>query len=94
MNLLLPHDSESERVIAASVILQGTKALDELFRTRIDFPDFYDERYRLIIKAAVELAKKNEAIDTITMQSALNETEIGKKIGIPQTEYRRIRQTS
>lgn len=83
MNNLLPHDAESERAVAGGILLLGTEGLEKALRTGLDFPDFYSEPCRFVVRAAMHLAAKGKPIDAITVKSALAESGNLEAVGAP-----------
>jgi hypothetical protein len=82
---MLPHDADAERYLAGAILLSGKEAVEQAFSTGLDFRDVYDERIRLVVQAAFELAGASLeiAIDLATVRTALVDSGHIDKIGIP-----------
>ncbi|RBP66394.1 replicative DNA helicase [Brevibacterium sanguinis] len=56
--------SESERALIGSVLLSGGKALDEV---SLDPEDFYEPRHESVWRIFLDMRRRGEAIDTVTV---------------------------
>ena len=66
----IPHDSEAEKCVLGSVILNSRVALD-VAATIVRASDFLDEANRELFQACIELQSKGQAIDTATLAAEL-----------------------
>lgn len=79
MDKIPPHDTQSEKAIL-SCLLQDHETIDKIYEI-ISVDDFYNEKHRKIYEIILELNRKNEPFNAITVSSLLNTKHLLDKIG-------------
>ncbi len=74
------YNPESEQAVVGSILLSGTEALESALAAGLDFQHFFDERYRLVFKAGLNLATKGKPIDMVTVRGELAEIDADGKV--------------
>jgi len=74
-----PHSIEAEQSLLCAVLLDSNLLLDVV--EIIDAPHFYNTKYQIIFQAVLDLFKKNEPIDLVTITNFLRERNSLDAIG-------------
>ncbi|MFS5965716.1 replicative DNA helicase [Streptococcus agalactiae] len=78
---VLPHDIQAEQSVLGSIFIKPEKMIEVAEYLKPD--DFYRPAHKILFKAMVNLADRGEAIDIVTIKSALESTdELGMVAGI------------
>ncbi|WP_443972439.1 replicative DNA helicase [Streptococcus agalactiae] len=78
---VLPHDIQAEQSVLGSIFIKPEKMIEVAEYLKPD--DFYRPAHKILFKAMVNLADRGEAIDIVTIKSALESTdELGMVGGI------------
>ena len=78
---VLPHDLQAEQSVLGSIFINPDKMIEVAEYLKPD--DFYRPAHKILFKAMVSLADRGEAIDIVTIKSALESTdEMGMVGGI------------
>lgn len=76
---LQPHDLEAEQAVLGAVLIDPT-ALARA-QEHLNASDFYDSRHRRIFDVMVDLARRNEGLDLLTISNVLESTGSMAMIG-------------
>lgn len=78
---VLPHDIQAEQSVLGSIFIKPDKMIEVAEYLKPD--DFYRPAHKILFKAMVSLADRGEAIDIVTVKSAIESTnELGMVGGI------------
>ncbi|WP_443972279.1 replicative DNA helicase [Streptococcus agalactiae] len=78
---VLPHDIQAEQSVLGSIFIKPEKMIEVAEYLKPD--DFYRPAHKILFKAMVNLSDRGEAIDIVTIKSALESTdELGMVGGI------------
>lgn len=75
----IPHDSETERTLIGSMLINDGTCREVLARANAD--DFYEPRHQLIFRALYSLDSENKPIDVTSLTSRLNDQGELDKVG-------------
>lgn len=70
---VLPHDIQAEQSVLGSIFIKPDKMIEVAEYLKPD--DFYRPAHKILFKAMVSLADRGEAIDIVTVKSALESTD-------------------
>lgn len=76
-----PHSLEAERAVLGSIFLEPAALSQAAGRLTAD--DLYKEGHRIIYKAMLDLAERNEPIDLLTLQAELQRRDQLEAVGGP-----------
>ena len=74
-----PHDTQAEKAVL-SCLLQDRESIDKVYEV-ITVEDFYNEKHKKIYEAILELNRKNEPFDAVTVSSYLDTKHLLDKVG-------------
>lgn len=74
-----PHNDDAEKSVLGSIILDKDALFDVMEILRPD--DFYNEMHKEIFSTAVELYRKNEPVDTLTLSEELKKRKSLEMVG-------------
>lgn len=82
LHRLPPHSTEAEQAVLGCLLLDPAEGIN-LFLERIGHrPDaFYDIRHRTIFETILEMSRKGEPIDVVTLSNRLNNTSRLQSVG-------------
>lgn len=79
MDRIPPHDTQAEKAVL-SCLLQDRESIDKVYEV-ITLDDFYNEKHKKIYEAILELNRKNEPFDAVTVSSFLDTKHLLEQVG-------------